>query len=905
MWTGRCAPGEEQGVDHATASAGLRRSSAPVSATDVPPLLESGGPDAPAVDSSLVQAYLARTATLPYADAQHRGYDEMTGANGSLLPGWSDLATELDAIGGAGLGALTGRVERLLEDDGVSYTPLTGKPDAPPAPSERWRLDPLPVVLQDAEWTRLEAGLIQRSTLLDHLLTDLYGPGRLIENGLLPPELVFQHPDYLRPAHGIRLPGAHQLFFHAVDVCRSGSGEFEALGDRTQAPSGAGYAMADRRVVSRVLPDVFRRSAPRGLAAFFHTMRSALASVAPNETEDPRVVVLTPGTHSETAFDQAMLASLLGVPLVESADLTIRRGRLWMRSMGRLEPVDVVVRRVDAAWSDPLDLKPASRLGVVGLTEACRRGAVTVVNTLGSGVLENPGLAPFLPKLARAVLGETLKLPSVPTFWCGTPADRSHVLAHFDEMMLRPAGPGRSVFPALMSRAERDTWRARVEAEPTSWVGQQAAPFSEAPMAETDRLVPGQVSMRLFTVAHGSGYVAMPGSLGRVQQTRPSGGRVGTSVAKDIWVRSGRTDGADRKDGRVWLYEGPLVAPERPEAASSPRVLEDMFWLGRYAERAEDLTRLLIVARERVDEFRFRPEHPGAGCVPVLLSAVTEVSGTPTSADVADPLPRIRALMVDAGTEGSVAQSLSGLREAARAVRDQLSGDTWMVLGATDRAVAELADAPGDGGGLTLSTAQAGVLSSMLALSGLASENMVRDPGWYFLDLGRRLERAQQLTAMLRATLTRAHSSAIDSLVVESVLAAAESGVTYRRRYRGRIQIATMLELLLLDADNPRSLAYQVRQAREDLRALPDSSGTSRPQRRLEDLAGKLRRARPADLVEVNDASLLPDLRELLDEVNDALRGIAEAVEAQHFWHPAPMQALQTAAALANLREPG
>ncbi len=248
-------------------------------------------------------------------------------------------------------------MDRLLEDDGVTYTPVggvSGDPDAAPAPpgarggSTRcrwWSRTP--------NGPRLEAGLIQRSTLLDAVLTDLYGRNKLIENGLLPPELIFQHPDYLRPAHGITIPGAHQLFFHAVDVCRAAIGEFHALGDRTQAPSGAGYAMADRRVVSRVLPDLFRRSAPRGLGAFFHTMRSALASVAPNEAEDPRVVVLTPGTHSETAFDQAMLASLLGVPLVESADLTIRRGRLWMLSMGRFEPVDVVVRRVDAVLVGP------------------------------------------------------------------------------------------------------------------------------------------------------------------------------------------------------------------------------------------------------------------------------------------------------------------------------------------------------------------------------------------------------------------------------------------------------------------------------------------------------------------------------------------------------------------------
>jgi uncharacterized circularly permuted ATP-grasp superfamily protein/uncharacterized alpha-E superfamily protein len=845
-------------------------------------------------NASLIEAYLGRSGMFSAGVGDPRRYDEMTGTNGALLPGWSELAAELDAIGGEGLRGLTGQVDRLLEDDGVTYTPVAevaADPAAGTAAPERWRLDPLPLVVEDAEWTKLEAALVQRSTLFDALLSDVYGANKMIDNGLVPPELVYQHPDYLRPAHGITIPGAHQLFFHAVDVCRGAAGEFMALGDRTQAPSGAGYAMADRRVVSRVLPDLFRRSAPRGLGAFFHTMRSALASVAPNEAEDPRVVVLTPGTHSETAFDQAMLASLLGVPLVESADLTIRRGRLWMLSMGRFEPVDVVVRRVDAYWSDPLDLKPASRLGVVGLSEACRRGTVTVVNTLGSGVLENPALAPYLPRLARAVLGETLKMPTVPTFWCGDDAQRSHVLAHLDQMVIRPTGRGESVFPALLSRADQDTLRVRLAAEPTRWVGQQVAPFSEAPMAKPGGLVAGEVSMRLFTVAHGSGYVAMPGSLGRVQDAELVGGRSRSSVAKDVWVRSGRTETADRREGRVWLYEGPLVQPERPESTSSPRVLEDMFWLGRYTERTEDLTRLLMVARERVDDFRFRPEHLGAGCVPVLIDAVSDLTGTPRFEAGADPLVRLRELMVNSWESGTVAQSLAGLRESARSVRDQLSGDTWMVLGSTDRAVAELVESPGDGG-MALSSTQTAILSSMLALSGLASENMVRDPGWYFMDLGRRLERAQQVTALLRSTLTRSHSSAVDSLVIESVLSASESGVTYRRRYRARIQVATMLELLLLDAGNPRSLAYQVAQARADLRALPDSSGTSRPQRKLEDLEGTLRRARPEELDLVDDSGGRPELLALLEALHEALRGIADAIAAQHFWHPSPMQPL-------------
>lgn len=844
---------------------------------------------------SVVEAYLARIGMFTPGVGDPRRYDEMTGPDGDLLPGWVELAAEIDAAGNTGLAALTRQVDRLLEDDGVTYTPVdtvSGRPEVIPTGPEHWRVDPLPLVVADTDWNRLEAGLIQRSTLLDAVLTDLYGPAKLIENGLLPAELVYRHPDYLRPAHGITIPGAHQLFFHALDVCRDVDGSFQALGDRTQAPSGAGYAMADRRAVARVLPDLFRRTVPRGLSAFFHTMRSALASVAPTESEDPRVVVLTPGTHSETAFDQATLASLLGVPLVESADLTIRRGRLWMRSMGRFEPVDVVVRRVDAAWSDPLDLRPDSRLGVVGLAEACRRGTVTVVNTLGSGVLENPGLLPFLPKLARAVLGENLKIESVPTFWCGAQGQRTYVVDHLEKMVLRSTVRGRSVFPAMMSRAELETWRARIQAEPGLWVGQEVAPFSEAPMATSDGLAAGQVSMRLFTVAHGSGYVAMPGSLGRVQEgSLTSAGRGRTSVAKDVWVRSARSDAPDRREGREWLYEGPLVVPEPVESTASPRVLEDMFWLGRYAERTEDLVRLLIVALSRVDDFRFRPEHLGAGCVPVLLSAVSQVSGTSPFGPDVDPNHRIRELMLDAGENGSVAQSLGGLRESARSVRDQLSGDTWMVLAGTDRAVGELADAPVEAG-MLLASAQSEVLTGMLSLSGLISENMIRDPGWYFLDLGRRIERAQQVVALLRATLTRSHSSAVDSVVVEAVLAASESGVTYRRRYRGRIQIATTLELLLLDVGNPRSLAYQVAAARTDLRALPDSSGTSRPQRRLEEIDATLRRTRPEELEHTDSEGLRTELDALLGTLADTLRATADAVATQHFWHPSPMQSL-------------
>ena len=734
---------------------------------------------------SLVGRYLGRSAMFPAAGSPvQRRYDELTGTDGTLLPGWAEIASAMDSIGPDGLSGLTGLVERLLEDDGVTYTPVSAGQKVTAQP-QRWELDPVPLLIDASDWSRLEAGLVQRAQLLDALLTDVYSTRRVLTTGLLPPQLIFEHEQYLRQAHGITIPGGHQLFFHAADLCRGPDGAFQVLGDRTQAPSGAGYAMADRRVLARVLPAVVRRSAPRGLGNFFHSILGSLQTVAPTGAEHPRMVVLSPGTHSETAFDQAFLASMLGLPLVESADLTVRGGRLWMRALGRYEPVDVVVRRVDAAWSDPLDLRPDSQLGVVGLTEACRRGTVTVVNSLGSGVLENPGLLPFLPALARELLGEELKLQSVPTFWCGDESSRSHVLAHFDQMVLRPTGPGSAVVPAILSTGAQEQWRRRIAAEPTRWVGQQRAIFSEAPVVGPDGLTAQRVGMRVFTVAHQSGYVAMPGGLGRVigdhglvpaltaaRESVPAG----PSVAKDIWVRSVRAEASRTAEPISLLDSGPLVEPIEMAAAASPRVLEDLFWLGRYAERTEDLTRLLITARELADTFRYRPYDAGAGSVPVLLSAVSVVSAAyPALPPWVDPASRMRQLVLDAATPGTVAQSLAGLQETARAVRDQLSGDTWTVLAGVDRAIAELAASPDDSGTVLQSTHVA-VLSGMLALAGLASENMVRDPGWRLMDIGRRLERAQQLAALLRATLIQAHPADVEPIVIDSVLAVAESG---------------------------------------------------------------------------------------------------------------------------------
>ena len=857
-------------------------------------------------------------------------FDEFAAPDGTPRSAWGGL---LDGLAAAttDLSSARQEVARLLEDDNVTYTPSptssvsiadpTGDA-ATPAPLEQsqpWRLDPLPLVLHEREWATLEAGMVQRAELLDAVLADLYGARRLLARGQLPAAVVLDHQEYLRPVVGAASVVDQRLFMTAADLGRDASGAWKVISDRTQAPSGAGYAMQNRRVVSRVLPELYHAAHLHRLTPFFQAMRVALVESAPSTVEDPRVVVLSPGTASETAFDQAFVASLLGYPLLEGSDLLVREGRVWMRVLGRLEQVDVILRRVDSTWMDALELRGGSRLGVTGLLECVRQGTVSVVNTIGSGVLENPALLPFLPELCERLLGEPLRLPSVDTWWCGDAAGRAYVLAHLDELVVRGVdrGSGRSVVGAALSREQRARLVARIEADPHHFVGQEVLPLSSVPAVSDGAaadpaggLVRRSLVLRSFAVRSGSSYTVMLGGLARTNDedasgrgplvTPPDGG-----VSKDVWVvrsEAGPTSRAAVTRSRS--DEGSSVLPEAASAAMVPRVLSDLYWFGRYAERAEDLLRLVLASRTVSIEtdVDVRPGH----ALDVLLQALTHVSTTypgfgalPTelAARRAAVMPELRSLMLDRRRPGSVAQSLQALTTSAQAVRDQLSEDVWMVLADVERALQALGRQPQDQG-LHLTEAGERVLSGLLALSGIVGENMVRDPGWLLLDTGRGIERALQVLSLLRATLVESYGPDVDRAVLEAALTSSESIVTFRRRYRGRSGVPAVVELLVVDPANPRSVAYQLQRMQTDLQAIPSTSPTARPLRLLDRLVEKVRLADPVALGMVRppapdapaDAPARRDaLEEFCAELHGALRELSTAVR-DHYHQPPPTQ---------------
>jgi uncharacterized circularly permuted ATP-grasp superfamily protein/uncharacterized alpha-E superfamily protein len=828
------------------------------------------------------------------------GYDEFLDHDGNVRPAWTELADTLAERGRVGLNQLHSVLDSLIDNDGITYTEVDPHRDGPPGGLEPrpWNLDALPIVLSAADWDVLEAGLVQRSRLLDAVLADLYGPRKLLTDGAVPPELVFAHPSYLRAASGIEIPGHHQLFMHACDLSRQPDGSFQVNADWTQAPSGAGYALADRRVVAHAIPDLYEKIAPRPTTPFAQALRLALIDAAPDVAQDPVVVVLSPGIYSETAFDQAYLATLLGFPLVESADLVVRDGKLWMRSLGTLKRVDVVLRRVDALYVDPLDLRADSKLGVVGLVEAERRGTVTVVNTLGSGILESPGLLRFLPKMAERLLGEPALLDTATVYWGGISSELSHLLANLSSLLIKSTVGSETIVGPELSSHELSGLSARIQSMPWQWVGQELPQFSSAPTDHAGVLSSAGIGMRLFTVAQRGGYAPMIGGVGYVLAPGTAAYTLTTVAAKDVWVRP--TERARVETIKLPSAPSPVKTAAGTWGISSPRVLSDLFWMGRYGERAENMARLLIVARDRFHVWRHQQNNEESECVPVLMAALGRITGTDTGADndhaevIAITPSTLWSLTVDPNRAGSLIQAADGLGLAARSVRDQLSNDTWMVLANVERALAHRSEPPQSlaEADTLLASAHSRTLAGMLTLSGVASESMVRDVGWAMMDIGKRIERGLFLTALLGATLTTARSAAAEQAVIESTLVACESSVIYRRRTVGQVSVAAVTELMLFDANNPRALLYQLERLRADLKELPSSSGSSRPERMVDEVSTLLRRSHPGELQGVDSDGQRAELADLLDTIHAELRDLAEVITETQLTLPGGMQPL-------------
>lgn len=809
------------------------------------------------------------------------GYDELFGEDGQVLPHWMPFVNGFRNLSFADLEDVRSEIRRQLRENGV-----TVHVHGDPAGTHRtWELDPVPLLVNSEDWVQVDSGLRQRATLLNAILEDLYDKRRLIRDGSLPMELVYRHPGFLRPCDGVRLPGAHQLLLYAADLARGPDDRMWVVNDRTQAPSGSGYALENRSAMTRALPELFQECDTRRLARFFRTLRSTLSGFG---GADPRIVVMTPGPLNETYFEHAYLASYLGYTLVQGDDLTIRDSQVWLKSLGGLERVDVILRRVDEDFCDPLELRGESMLGVPGLLEAVRCGNVVVANPLGTGVLENPGLMAFLPSLCRKLLGEELQMPSAGTWWCGQEKAQKYVLEHLDKLVIKRIYRGRdlgTVFGAGASKTVLETLRQRIMKDPALYVGQEQVSFSTMPCLVGEELEPRRGVLRAFLSADSDAgdYAVMPGGLTR---SAPDSDSVVVSSAfggssKDTWVIGDE----DEPFASLWSPTGQAVDLSARRNLPS-RTGENLFWAGRYAERVEGTARWLRSILEARLEYVESRDTAQRQHVSQLLATLFEVThfipaSSTGSSDSLKNDHELHAMLTDPSRDGSLVSSLQLLTNSAYGARDLWSRDSWRVIDNLTALLDYLTKRP-HAPVTTFLKSLDRLITELMALTGLNLESMTRETGWRLLDSGRRLERSQQLIGFLRATCTHPHDETGDYLMMESLLGACDSLVTYRRQFRSMPSMAGIIELLLLDENYARSLLYQVVRLKNNFAALPERPGTQRlaaEERLILQASTVLRLGVSEELATVSPKSserealvqLLDSMKQLLEQVSDVL----------------------------------
>jgi uncharacterized circularly permuted ATP-grasp superfamily protein/uncharacterized alpha-E superfamily protein len=800
-----------------------------------------------------------------------RGYKTITGVPDELFDAmgrpredWLHFLGDLAAYPAGQIRNRFNLATRHIRDTGVTYR-IYGEEN-----ERSWPINPVPLILGAGEWAKIAAGVEQRATLMEALLTDIYGEGRLVADGALPAAVLTGSPDFIRPLRGVKPPGGRYLQLYAADLARGPDGRWWVLGDRTQAPSGAGYELENRLVLSRAYPDLYNAMNVERLAPFFDCLRKGLAAAA--ERSDPRICLLTPGPFSETYFEQAHLARYLGFLLVEGDDLVVRDGLVYVRTIAGLKRADVLLRRVDADYVDPLELNSGSHLGVPGLLEAIRHGGVAVLNMPGSGVLESKALLGFLPKLCRRLLGEELKLPNVATWWCGQAAERALVRDDPD-LAIAPAFNARRgddflAGPRLvadLTRREYADFLARLEDRPGDFVGQEVVRLSTMPVMRDERLQAAPFVLRVYATATPEGFCIMPGGFCRTSDkvdVRAISMGEGAGAA-DVWVL------ADKPVERMTLLANQDEVKVRRIMGHLPsRAADNLFWLGRYLERAEATLRLVrSLCTSLMDS---EAAVHGAGETLARLQELLIAWEALDEDDFGAPaLEAARATLQNLEARGSVVTLVRKARRTAASMRERLSAEFWTLLlnlesGLNDpgRRLASEADA--------LQQAES-ALQILAALSGLTQENMNRAAGWRFLDMGRRIERGINTCRFTRAL---AHGEATtDDL--DLLLDLADSQITYRARYLGGLALTPVRDMVMLDPFNTRSLAFQVFAMRDHMAALPvlvDDGMMEPPTRILRSLTTAVETAVAS---EVNPEAVL--------NFEDALLDLSGAVADRYF----------------------
>ena len=825
-------------------------------------------------------------------------YDEMMGPDGEVRAHWRDLLAGLAALGREELTRRFAAAERYLHDSGVFYRVYEDD-----AGVERpWPLTPIPLIIAAEEWERLQAALVERAHLIEAAIADIYGAGNLVRDGRLPGVFVAGSPEFLRPLAGVPPPGGAYLRKYAVDIARGPDGRWRVLRDRTQAPSGRGYALENRLALRQSIPDIYRNLRVARHAPFFQAFQAELTRLS--HQDDSRICVLTPGPLNETYFEHAYIARYLGFLLVEGQDLTVRDNGVFIRTVSGLRRTEVIVRRVDADFCDPLELNVRSQLGVPGLVQAVRDGKLTMANGLGSGIAEARGMLAFLPEIAEAINGRPLAIPNIATRWLGDPAVRDAMRGRIDDVVVASAYAGVAAGENLgdgvrgsgLEPAQRQRILQSIEDRGVDFVLQDTARLSTMPVWRDGRLEPRPFTLRVFLARYGDSFAVMPGGFVRIGDPDDADAislHRGALTA-DVLVRS-KTPLSET----TLLPSPDRIQIRRASGTLPSRAADNLFWLGRYIERTEATLRLVRALLARISESDSSEED-----VEPITSLLTSWGAVPEKCAASPPVALARTALQRSDLAGAVPALASAARSAGSVIRDRLSPDAWRAL----TRLAATCDAPIGGspsggssadGSSSVGSSNVGSSSvgssSVLAdfeadmaeraeealrviasFSGLAQENMTRLGGWRFLELGRRIERGIATCRFVRQFGAKLDRS------LDTLLELCDSRITYRQRYVMVAARAPVIDLTLLDPSNPRSLAFQFDQIESHLAAMPDMRPDGRPSLPRQIAMATAARLRTADARRVDDR--------LIIATETALMHLSEAISGTYLGRNEPAE---------------
>jgi len=818
-----------------------------------------------------------------YAADGHR-FDEMVDQQGVIRPHWRPFAQRFGGFEPAEQSQRAEKLRRLVRENGIAQDFFTSAQ----GPDDPWKIDLIPLIFSPSEWRAMEAAVVQRARLYSELLSDIYGDQALMRAGRIPPQLVLGDPAFLRPLSGAAA-GRGRLAFYAADFVRGADGKWTVLDNHTETIAGAGFVLANRIAHSHVSSDLFRDSKALRLAPYFNALQGELLARAGRD--DASIALLTPGAHHEDYFGHAYLARYLSFLLVEGGDLRIVGGRAYMKTLEGLRPIDLLMRCVAGAQSDPLELDPGGYLGPVGFVQAVRHHPDLVTNAVGTAVVENRGLGPYLPELCREVLCEDLAMRDYPRWWLGDPASRQHVFDNIEAVGIRPVQegtgrPGRArtpIIPSELSATELAALREELTIHGHNYVAEEKSAFATTPTWGPEGLSAQSCAVRLFATLVDGEYQVMPGGIALDLVSDSDVARYETGGrTRDVWVTSD-TDAAPHVSRLRLSLDAPKIT--RGGTGLRSRIADNLFWLGRYVERADWTMRLLRGALSRLDPDQAAFQHRDVVTKALDVLLAKDQSLVALKKQGAAIEQRARTLMSGRGRRYGVMRTLENIHHVASLIRDRLSVELWRTLQTFQTSRIWSGEAEPKSLTEALECLDQGI-ATLAAFNGMAAENMTRNYGWNFLEIGRRLERAYNLSELMETLFSDSQGEAAEAAGLTFALEAADSILTYRSRYLLAPALPLVLDVLLVDETNPRSIGYQLQAISQNFDALPQSpQGAVQGEERklILDLLTRIRLADVHELAKAGEDESRDAFKALFTQLVADLPKLSEAITRRYF----------------------